>query len=114
VNTSKSSEPSFSVIVPRYGIEGRVKLSINPEDPNLSRIPDQHKLSYVRSDKSNVSVQVFDRVRVRVWVNEMQDHQRELMLDLLEPNFSCDGKIAETKRKSHENPAEKQKKKPKQ
>jgi exosome complex exonuclease DIS3/RRP44 len=115
VNTAKSSEPFFNVIVPRYGIEGRVKLTMNPEDPNLCRMPDQHKMAYVRSDNTTVSVQVFDRVRVRVWVNEVQDHQRELVLDLLEPNFSCDGKTAEKKRKPLKNPAEKQeKKKPKQ
>lgn len=102
VNTAQSSEPSFNVIVPRYGIEGRVKLNINPEDPNLTRHPEQHKISYKMQDNAIISVQVFDQVRVRVWVNEMEDHQRELVLDLIQPSLSCGSNITESKRQAQQ------------
>lgn len=89
VETAESSEPSFTVIVPRYGIEGRVKLGVDAGDPKLERFPDEHKVSYKMGDSNAiVSVQVFDKVKVRIWVREVQDHQRELVLDLLEPVFS--------------------------
>jgi exosome complex exonuclease DIS3/RRP44 len=87
VETAESSDPSLLVMVPRYGIEGRVKLCIDCNDPNLVRYPNEHKISYKMKDAS-VSVQVFDKVLVRIWVKEIQDHQRELVLDLLEPKFA--------------------------
>lgn len=86
VETAESSDPSFTVMVPRFGIEGRVKLPVDASDSNLERFPDAHKLSYKKRDAA-VSVQVFDKVKVRIWVKEVKDHQRELVLDLLEPVF---------------------------
>lgn len=86
--TAESHEqPSITVMVPRYGIEGRVALGIAGDDPHLVRFPDDHRVTYRKSDGSTVSVQVFDKVRVRIWVRSVQDHQRELVLDLLEPVF---------------------------
>ncbi|KAL3919693.1 MAG: hypothetical protein SGILL_003630 [Bacillariaceae sp.] len=82
VETAEKSEPSMSVMVPRYGIEGRVKLNISADDPKLDRFPDEHKIVY---DKK-VSIQVFDRVRVKIWVREVQDYQRELVVDLVSPS----------------------------
>lgn len=88
VDTTDGSDPSFTVIVPRYGIEGRVKIPLEADDPNLERVAAQHKLVYKQgNEKDVVSVQVFDKVRVRIWVQEVQDHQRKLVLDLLEPMF---------------------------
>jgi exosome complex exonuclease DIS3/RRP44 len=91
VETAETSEPSFTVIVPRYGIEGRVSLShVSTSDPNLVRDPEKHCLMY-KSGQSNVSVQVFDKVHVRIWVREVQEYEKELVLDLLEPHFGDDG-----------------------
>jgi exosome complex exonuclease DIS3/RRP44 len=87
VETAESSDPSLLVIVPRYGIEGRVKLYVDSNDPNLKRYPSEHRIVYETTDRT-VSVQVFDKVSVRIWVKEIQDHQRELVLDLLDPNFT--------------------------
>lgn len=86
VETSDASEPSFSVMVPRYGIEGRVRIAISSDDPNLKRFPIDHKLVYSNGE-TTVTVQVFDRVKVRIWVKEGKDHQRDLVLDLVEPCF---------------------------
>lgn len=91
VETAEASDPSFTVIVPRYGIEGRVSLShIAADDPNLTRDAEKHQLSFKTREKT-VSVRVFDKVRVRIWVREVQEHQKELVLELLEPQFGTDG-----------------------
>jgi exosome complex exonuclease DIS3/RRP44 len=87
VETSDNTEPSFSVMVPRYGIEGRVRLShIATDDPCLVRDQESFSLHYKDTKSGNVqaSVAVFDKVRVRIWVKKSRDH-RELILDLLEP-----------------------------
>lgn len=96
VETNEESDPSLSVIVPRYGIEGKVKLPIRADDPNLVRSPEIHRLSY-SSGSLKSSVQVFEKVRVRIWVRESEDHQRDLVLDLLDPQFESTG----TKRNVH-------------
>ena len=85
VDTREVNSPSLNVIVPRYGIEGRVRLSLKASDPHLSRLPNEHKLVYQLPHSSPVSVQVFDKIKVRIWVKQTPDHQRELILDLLEP-----------------------------
>jgi exosome complex exonuclease DIS3/RRP44 len=94
VETTDKSEPSVSVMVPRYGIEGRVKLGIAVDDPKLFRLPDEHKIVY----DNNTSVQVFDRIRVKIWVREVQDNQRELVIDLVSPTFSEPNKKQSKKR----------------
>lgn len=86
VDTSSASEPSFTVMVPRYGIEGRVKLSVAADDPNLVRSQENHSISYEQGS-TTTTIQVLDKVSVRIWVREIQDHQRELVVDLLEPAF---------------------------
>jgi len=94
VETSEASDPSFTVIVPRYGIEGRVSLPhISADDPNLERDAEKHRLTY-NLGKRSVSVQVFDKVRVRIWVREVQEHQQELVLDLLEPQFGSGNEVS--------------------
>jgi exosome complex exonuclease DIS3/RRP44 len=81
VDTSETSHPSLSVMVPRYGIEGRVTLSdISPTDPLLKRDAENHTMTY-----KDASVQVFDKVRIKIFVRELEDHQRELVIELLEP-----------------------------
>lgn len=92
VDTTESSEPFLSVMVPRYGIEGRVKLSVGANDPRLKRYPEEHKVTLTIGDES-VSVQVFDKIKVRIWVKEGLDHQRDLILDLVEPDFSAANKL---------------------
>jgi exoribonuclease R len=87
VDTAEASTPSFTVIVPRYGIEGRVRLSLDASDPNLTRVPHEHKLIYDSPSGSKVTIQVFDKVKVRIWVRETQDHRRELIVDIVEPLF---------------------------
>ena len=85
VDTTETNVPAFNVIVPRYGIEGRVRLPISASDPKLKRLPKEHKLIYESSSTS--TIQVFDKVKVRIWVRTSHDHQRELILDLIEPSF---------------------------
>jgi exosome complex exonuclease DIS3/RRP44 len=93
VETSESKEVSLSVIVPRYGIEGRVHLAIGVNDGDLARFPDEHKVTYSNGGRQ-VSIQVFDKVKVRIWVRETEDSQRELVLDLIEPDFGDNDKEA--------------------
>jgi exosome complex exonuclease DIS3/RRP44 len=81
VETGDGSEPC-------YGIEGRVKLTISADDPNLVRSPEKHRLTYKQGIKTT-NLQVLDKVKVRIWVREVQDHQRELVLDLVEPTFGA-------------------------
>ena len=71
-------------MIPRYGIEGRVKLGIIANDPGLERFPADHRIKYAKDD-SSLSIRVFDKVRVRIWVRESQGDQRELVLDLIDP-----------------------------
>jgi len=76
VETSPNSEPSFSVMVPRYGIEGRVRLShIAANDENLIRDPEKHRMTYRDAKSGNMlaSVAVFDKVRVKIWVRSSRD-----------------------------------------
>ncbi len=87
VQTTDSSDPSFTVIVPRYGIEGRVYLPVSANDPNLVREPALHRLSYKKPGAEAKLIQVFDKVRVRIWVRQIHD-QRELVLDLISPQFN--------------------------
>jgi exosome complex exonuclease DIS3/RRP44 len=94
VETGDGSEPSFTVMVPRYGIEGRVKISISADDPNLVRSPEKHRLTYKQGTKTT-TLQVLDKVKVRIWVREVQDHQRELVLDLVEPTFGAPVEVPE-------------------
>ena len=87
VETGDNTEPSFSVMVPRYGIEGRVRLShIAADDPCLVRDQEKFCLHYKdkKDGKVQASVAVFDKVRVRIWVKKSRDH-RELIVDLIEP-----------------------------
>lgn len=84
VETAEASDPSFTVFVPRYGIEGRVSLpQISADDPNLKRDAERHRIGFKVGEK-DASIQVFDKVRVKIWVREVQEHQKELVLDLLE------------------------------
>jgi len=90
VDTSEGVEPSFTVIVPRYGIEGRVRLSnISANDANLVREPELHRISYKddATGKVATSIQVFEKVRVKIWVNIVQENQKELVVDLVEPKI---------------------------
>jgi len=89
VETASMSEPSFTVMVPRYGIEGRVRLTkIAINDECLVRDPENHRLGYkdAATGKIMASVSVFDRVRVRIWVRSTRD-RKELVVDLLEPKI---------------------------
>ena len=93
VETAAASEPALRVLIPRYGIEGRVVIPVDAADKDLVRDPVKHKLSYRPSGgkAKEVSIQVFQRVKVRIWVNELEDHQKELVVNLLEPRFDSDG-----------------------
>ena len=83
VETNENTEPSFTVIVPRYGIEGRVHLTdIKANDKDFIREATKHCISY-----KNSKIQVFDKVRVKIWVKEEQDTQKELVLNLISPSF---------------------------
>jgi exosome complex exonuclease DIS3/RRP44 len=101
VETAEKSDPSIRIMVPQYGIEGQVKIPISSDDPKLSRLPDENKITY----DNKVSIQVFDKVRVKIWVREDQAYQRELVLDLLSPSFSSE---SPNKRKSETGSSKKQ------
>lgn len=91
VDTTEKVSPSLTVIIPRYGIEGRIRLPIEPDDPNLMRLPEQHKMTYATTGAATttaaISIQVFDKVRVQLWVQKEEDHKRELIIDLVSPQF---------------------------
>lgn len=103
VETSPNSEPSFTVMVPRYGIEGRVRLShiAAKDDEHLIRDPEKHRLAYkdAKSGKTLASVAVFDKVRVKIWVRSSRD-RRELIVDLLEPRALADSSVLEERERS--------------
>ena len=88
IDNSESNEPSFTVIVPAFGIEGRVKLDIAADDAGLNREPEKHKLTYKSRSGKVSSIQVFDKVRVKISVKTVQDYQRELVLEVLNPSFN--------------------------
>lgn len=87
VETSPGTDPSLTVIVPRYGIEGQVKLPVAANDKHLIRSPAEHRISYEDENGLVTSIRVFDKIKLKVWVKISQDHQRELILDLLQPIF---------------------------
>lgn len=92
VETDESKEVSLAVIVPRYGIEGRVRISgLKAGDKNLTRNADKHFIAHKDPVTSiETKIQVFDKVRVKIFVNVVQETQRELVLELLEPVFPND------------------------
>merc|ERR1711920_204884 len=82
-----SDIPSFTVIVPKYGIEGRITLTELANDPNVQKHPHQHKFTF-----RNKSIQVFDKVRVKLYVTTSQQNQdKELVMKLVQPNFHTKG-----------------------
>lgn len=87
VETAQASAPKVAVMVPRYGIEGLIRLPIDANNNRLTRLPGEHKLIFEKRNGSKVSIQVFDKVKVRIWVRGTDDHRRELMLDLIEPSL---------------------------
>ena len=95
LETSSNAEPSFTVMVPRYGIEGRVRLTKMGKHECLVRDPERHRLGIkdAKTGKMLASVTVFDKVRVKIWVRSSRD-RRELVLDLLEPKILVDPTLA--------------------
>lgn len=109
VNMDESRSPSFTVIVPRFGIEGSIKLgNIKASDPGLRRFPTEHRFSYHGAEYINgLNVKVFDKVRVKIWVRESSDDQRELVLDLLDScsdNASSPGMSASGQKRKEDTP----------
>lgn len=88
IDALANSEPSLLVMVPRYGIEGKVRLAHNIEGKCLVREPEKQRLDYkdLMTGKLIASVAVFDKVRVKIWVRKNRD-RRELVVDLLEPKL---------------------------
>jgi exosome complex exonuclease DIS3/RRP44 len=106
VEASETSNPSITVFVPRYGIEGRIKLgttSNNDDDAHDANNDKQISLSstwecnpndfsvYHKDESGDASkdvrIQVFDKVRVSIWVRALADYQNELVVDLVEPRL---------------------------
>ena len=110
VETAEMAEPSCRVMIPRYGIEGRVSIPIAPDDTYLIREPDHHRLKYCNGGKET-SIQVFDKVKVKIWVREEEDHQRELILELVEPTFHVKTAKRNRDEASHESSEKNSKKK---
>jgi exosome complex exonuclease DIS3/RRP44 len=102
VETSDTTEPSFRVMVPRYGIEGKVRLPNLDKDECLVRDPEKQRLLYKDASTGEIlaSVAVFDKVRVKIWVKSSRD-RKELIVDLLDPMiFSTAGKPKKKKQKT--------------
>ena len=78
--------PILTVIVPRYGIEGRVSLS-NTKESKWIIEEENHRIGCNNENDDIVYLQVFDKVRVKIWVNMIQQNQKELILDLIHPLF---------------------------
>ena len=105
VETADMADPTCRVMIPRYGIEGRVNIPIEADDSSLIREPDYHRLKY-DDDNNEITIQVFDKVQVKIWVREEEDHQRELVLELVQPTFNSKtpkrGREGEPKNSSQE------------
>ena len=88
IDLSANSEPSLTVMVPRYGIEGKVRLIKTIKDACLDRDPEKYTLRYKdpMTGKITASIAVFDKIRVKIWVRKSRD-RRELVVDLLEPKL---------------------------
>jgi len=86
--TKKSADgPTFMVIVPRYGIEGLVKVQPGVSSNDLDLSEEQSMLRRDNSGKILASVKVFDKVRVRVGVSFGQGGRKEMAIDLVSPNL---------------------------
>ena len=81
VDVIEGSVPALTVMVPRYGIEGKILISSGIE--NLERDSPNHRVSFKKGGM-DFSVQVFDRITVKLWVKESQQHHRELVIDFLD------------------------------
>jgi len=78
---------SMRVIVPRYGIEGKVGIPVDSNNKLLVRKPDEHWVGYSNENGKIVSsLQVFQKITVCIWVREVFDG-RELVIDLVSPKF---------------------------
>jgi len=108
VETAENSDPSIRVIVPKYGIEGQVKLTVTCDDPKLIRLPKENKIIF----NKNISLQVFDKVRVKIWVREVQAYQRELVIELISPSFVLPEQSNKRKAKVKTSSSKKKKKPP--
>ena len=86
VETAEKSDPSIRVMVPQYGIEGQIKLPVSCDDPKLIRLPKENKIIF----DNDISIQVFDKIRVTISVREVQGYQRELVIELVSPSFLQD------------------------
>ena len=89
-------------MVPRYGIEGKVRLPNLDKDECLVRDPEKQRLLYKDASTGEIlaSVAVFDKVRVKIWVKSSRD-RKELIVDLLDPMiFSTAGKPKKKKQKT--------------
>jgi exosome complex exonuclease DIS3/RRP44 len=106
VETADKSDPILSVIVPRYGIEGRIKLPIDSEDPNLVRVPKEHKIIVRKASGGgkDSTIQVFDKVRVKIFVRQLQEYQRELVMELVTPSIASDPSKKREVERSEEQP----------
>lgn len=106
VETADKSDPILSVIVPRYGIEGRIKLPIDSEDPDLVRVPKEHKIIVRKASGGgkDSTIQVFDKVRVKIFVRQLQEYQRELVMELVTPSIASDPSKKREVERSEEQP----------
>jgi exosome complex exonuclease DIS3/RRP44 len=83
VETDSSKPLSLLVLVPRYGIEGRIQFNdIQLNDPHLSRDAEHHFMIY-----KGTKIQVFDKVKIKISVRSLHHHQRELVIILLKPDL---------------------------
>lgn len=87
VETAEGKVPAFTVMVPRYGIEVNVKLPIDSDDSSIERYPAEHKVT-VKDSEFTRSIRVFDKVKVKIRVVEIENHHRELIVDLVQSDQS--------------------------
>ena len=107
VDTTEKTDPSIRVMVPQFGIEGQVKLPISCDDPRLIRLPEENKITF----NNTVSIQVFDKVRVKIWVRDGEGYQRELVIELLSPSFLPESNLPNKRKAKTSSPKKKSRRK---
>ncbi|KAG1701010.1 hypothetical protein DVH05_011254 [Phytophthora capsici] len=98
---TKVKNNGVGVLLPRFGIEGMIFLCDKDEQDDEDVVKfdgDKHTLTLVQ--KNNRKLQVFDRVRVKVYVALTFGNRQELKMDLLEEDDDEDDEEDEKQKKA--------------
>ncbi|KAK1944347.1 Exosome complex exonuclease RRP44 A [Phytophthora citrophthora] len=101
---TKVKNNGVGVLLPRFGIEGMIFLCDKDEQDDEDVVKfdgNSHTLTLVQ--KNNRKLQVFDRVRVKVYVALTFGNRQELKMDLLEEDDDEDDEEDEKQKKAEAN-----------